>query len=135
MLRRSPVNCLEEITKRERVAWGAGRVVFRANLADIQVQLNEGWPMSTVYHRLRNSLGGLSYRAFTKLVNQHFRQAPKQVIRDYETISQGSESDGLARIGESATRRAQANDKKTNTSGRSAKFRPGPRIPDPRDLY
>jgi hypothetical protein len=43
----------EERNRSERVAWGTGRVVVRANLRVIQGLLEEGWPLTTVYQRVR----------------------------------------------------------------------------------
>ncbi len=100
----------------ERVAWGAGRVAFRANLPTIRDQLNAGWPMSTVYRRIQSSLAGLSYRAFTKLVSKQFRPATKLATTKHQAAT--------AQVGE-----------KPKALGEPPKFRPGPRIPDPKDLY
>ena len=126
---------LEVREKPVRVAWGAGRVAFRASLADIQDQLNAGWPMSTVHRRLQGSLAGLSYRGFVKLAAKYLSSAPKQRTRKNDVTNQSAQSAGLARIAEPITVREQTNDNKTITPGKPAKFRPGPRIPDPRDLY
>ena len=58
----------EEKNRSERVAWGTGRVVVRANLRTIQGLLDEGWPLTTVYQRVKNSLAGVSYRQFSEHV-------------------------------------------------------------------
>jgi hypothetical protein len=100
----------------DRVAWGAGRVAFRANLPTIQDELNAGWPMSTVYRRIQSSLAGLSYRAFTKLASKHCRPATKLATKQYHVAT--------APVVE-----------KPKPFGEPQKFRPGPRIPDPKDLY
>lgn len=100
----------------DRVAWGAGRVAFRANLPTIQDQLNAGWATSTVYRRIQSSLAGLSYRAFTKHVRKQFGPATKLATTKHQAAT--------APVVE-----------KPKALGQPQQFRPGPRIPDPKDLY
>ena len=107
---------LEDLKRHsDRVAWGAGRVAFRANLPTIQDQLNAGWAMSTVYRRIQSSLAGLSYRAFTKHVSKHFGSATKLVTKHQAATAPVVE--------------------KPKALGQTQQFRPGPRIPYPKDLY
>jgi hypothetical protein len=64
----------------ERVAWGTGRVVVRANLSVIQNMLEEGWPMTTIYSRLKDSLAGLRYRQFASHVRRHRKVTAKPSV-------------------------------------------------------
>ncbi len=124
----------EERNRSERVAWGTGRVVVRANLRVIQGLLEEGWPLTTVYQRVKNSLAGVSYRQFSEHVRRHLRSTSKQPMKKHAP----PQSNVLAQttsIVESSAQRGTANGEKPKPSGQSAIFRPGPRIPDPKDIY
>ncbi|MGI0086078.1 MAG: hypothetical protein ACREBQ_13445 [Nitrososphaerales archaeon] len=119
----------------DRVAWGVARVAFLANLPTIQEQLNAGWPMSATYQRAKSSLGGMSYRAFTKLVGKYFGPTLRQPIRKYEAAKQIISSAATASVVASQAQRGSVNDEKPRDPGRPARFRPGPRIPNPKDIY
>jgi hypothetical protein len=125
----------EERYSSDRVAWGTGRVAFRANLPTIQDMLAAGWPMSTVYQRVKGSLAGVSYRQFTTHVRKHFHSARRQPGRTYEARTDFIESAETAPAVKVPEHRRSANDEKPKATGRAAKFQPGPRVPDPKQLY
>jgi hypothetical protein len=52
-------------------AWGAGRVAFFAQLEEIRGLVAARWPLSQIYRERRQSLGGITYSAFTKYVRKH----------------------------------------------------------------
>ncbi|MCW3476243.1 TraK family protein [Limobrevibacterium gyesilva] len=63
--------------------WGVGRVAFFARIDAIRAELAQGWPLTAIYARHRESLG-ISYSGFCKLVSRHAadarpsrRQAPE----------------------------------------------------------
>src|SRR6185437_3341939 len=129
------MNLEEHGRPRKRVAWGVGRVVFRAKLANIQDQLNAGWPMSTIYHRLEDSLAGLSYRAFTKLVNKYCGSSHRPTIRRTETLASSAQPHLVSQITQPSAPQGRSNGKNITAPGKPTRFQPGPRNPNPADIY
>jgi hypothetical protein len=119
----------------KRVAWGTGRIVVRANLSTIQDLLADGWPMTTIYQRLIDSLGGVSYRQFTEHVRGRLRFTVKQATKKQHAIGVVDSTNEAASVGTSPLRTWIANREKSENPQRLAKFQPGPRVPDPKDLY
>jgi len=144
----------EERNRSERVAWGTGRVVVRANLRAIQGLLDEGWPLTTVYQRVKNSLAGVSYRQFSEHVRRHLRSTSKQPTKK-QAPTQSNVLAQTTSIVESSAQRGSANGEKPQTPEQTATiarrdesqtkkitstsafrgFEPGPKVPDLKDLF
>ncbi len=118
-----------------RTPWGVGRVQFRANLLTIKDLLDAGWPMSIVYHQVKGSLAGVSYRQFTNYVRKHLNSVRKPSKKNHEAIKRLIESTERASAAESLKAKGFANDEKSKTRGIPVKFQPGPIVPDPGQLY
>jgi len=119
----------------KRVAWGTGRVVVRANLSAIQDLLADGWPLTTIYQRLKDSLGGVSYRQFAEHVRTQLRSKAEHATKERHAIGVMDSTNETASVGTSLVQKWIADRKKSENPGRPAKFQPGPRIPDPKDIY
>jgi hypothetical protein len=119
----------------KRVAWGTGRIVVRTNLTAIQDLLADGCPLTTIYQRLKDSLGGVSYRQFAEHVRGQLRSTVKHATKKQHAIGVIDSTNETASVGASLVQKWIANREKSENPGRSAKFQPGPRVPDPKDLY
>jgi hypothetical protein len=115
----------------KRVAWGTGRVVVRANLSEIQELLATGWPLTTVFRRMNGSLGGVSYRQFAEHVRRELRSNAKDTTKEQRTIGDMDSTNEKA----SLVQQRLANRERSENPGRPAKFQPGPRVPNPKDIY
>lgn len=120
----------------ERIAWGAGRIAFRSRLSFIQQQVEAGSPLTAIYEQIKDSLAGMSYNAFTYHARKHLAIAVKQRRKGYDPVQESVVSFApFTRIESSSIQKGSASKTNINTPGKPAKFRPGPRVPDPRDLY
>jgi hypothetical protein len=63
-----------------RISWGTGRVSFKKHLPFIQQQIESGSPLTAVYERIKESLAGMSYNAFTYHARKHFASAVVQRV-------------------------------------------------------
>ena len=120
-----------ERNRSERVAWGTGRVVVRANLSAIQGLLDEGWPLTTVYQRVKNSLAGLSYRQFTDHVRRHCASTSKQPSKKLEAAKQCPES--VETADHASKHESRKRELQTNPLFRG--YVPGPKVPDLNELF
>ena len=91
--------------------------------------------MSIVYQRVKDSLAGVSYRQFTNHVRNHLNSARKSSDKKYQAIKRLVEPAERVQAAESLGQGGRANDEKPKATGRPVKFQPGPRVPDPRQLY
>ena len=71
----SPEHCMSPLPDRRRVK-GIGRVAFIANLDEITVELDAGWPIKAVYTKRVDRLG-MSYAQFARYVDQIVRRNPR----------------------------------------------------------
>lgn len=116
----------EQKLNTERAAWGDGRIAYAAHASRIQQLMTQGWPLKKIYRELQDQLTGLSYQQFTYHVR---KQTPKTAtppilaadtrdISQPETIERGMD---------------EQKQESSRTTGK--RFTPGPRIPDPSQLY
>lgn len=115
----------------QRLHWGIGRVAMYANLETIKDRLGQGYPKTLIYNELKDRLGGLSYSQFVAHVRKMSADSgsiPKnfsQKIDEPETtINKGFNLDERGK-----------HEKRKTSAGKPSKFTPGPRIPDPSQLY
>jgi len=54
---------------------GLARVVFRANLATIRIELDQGWTAKAIFERHHAKLGAMSYRQFCRYVADELDRA------------------------------------------------------------
>jgi len=98
-----------------RIPWGTGRIYFLAHKDTIEALMLQGWPLKHIYSHLATQLNGLSYPMFTLHVKR-FLGSSKFTTPTLQTPSTEIQT--------------------TTKPAPIAKFyRPGPRIPDPKDLY
>jgi hypothetical protein len=115
-------------SKTERAAWGHGRIAYAAHAQRIEQFIAQGWPLKKIYRELESQLNGLSYQQFTYHVrrqNQTKKPTPAQggmtsPIHDPDRLTPGGENEQIQ-----ALKRA----------GKPVRFQPGPRVPDPSQLY
>lgn len=119
----------------ERVAWGTGRVAFRANLPTIEKLLDDGWPMTAVYQRVKDSLAGLSYNQFTYHVRQQFPSGHKRRETKQNASKPSLQTDEAISVTETAMEGLAHDEKPKAAAGKPSKFQPGPKLPDPSKLY
>ncbi len=110
----------------DRAAWGEGRIAYAAHAPRIEQFIAQGWPLKKIYRELENQLNGLSYQQFTYHVRRQ-KEKPTTVqggmappIDDPECLTPGETNEQIQ-----APQRA----------GKPTRFQPGPRIPDPSQLY
>ncbi len=106
----------------KRVAWGTGRIVVRANLSTIQDLLADGWPMTTIYQRLIDSLGGVSYRQFTEHVRGRLRSTVKRATKKQHAIGVVDSTNETASVGTSPLRIWIANREKIRKSAKTGQI-------------
>jgi len=115
-----------------RAAWGDGRIVFAAHAKRIQDYMAQGWPLKKIYRELESQLTGLSYQQFA----YHVR---KQNKATKPSAMSGMTSDMAANTENQVhqTMRGQEDEQKQepSRSGKPGRFIPGPRVPDPSQLY
>jgi hypothetical protein len=56
--------------KKSRQSWGAGRAAFLAHATAICAEIDQGWPMTTVYQKFKDRVG-IGYRQFNRHVKAH----------------------------------------------------------------
>jgi|GEM_PF-2998977 len=115
----------------ERAAWGEGRIAYAAHASHIQQLIAQKWPLIKIYRELESQLLGLSYQQFTYHVR---RQTPKtapapRAQDDNGSVSAPEQSQTL----ETIERNQDEQNKTPNRTGK--RFVPGPRVPDPSQLY
>lgn len=114
--------------KTERAAWGEGRIAYAAHAQRIEQFITQGWPLKKIYRELESHLNGLSYQQFTYHVrrqNHKSSSSPSQrgiasPIEDQDRLTPGEEDEQI---------------QTPKRVGKPARFQPGPRIPDPSQLY
>jgi hypothetical protein len=138
----------EAILEQQRVAssrtvWGNGRAAFRANRPTIQKLLAEDWSMTTIYQRVQDSLAGISYRQFIKLVRKNFpstsqlRQAKNKPLT--QSIASAESTAQTPKLAAKETTKAETLD--TTPPPKPAPFefiksyKPGPKVPNLNDLF
>jgi hypothetical protein len=117
----------------DRVAWGTGRMAFLAHLAAITNLIDAGCPTTAIYEQLKHSLAGLSYNQFSFHVRKHFGSTSKQVGRK-RTMTRPSIDSAATKSVVTLARRTTNYDRPTSTE-EPIKFIPGPRMPNPKDIY
>ena len=118
---------VEETASTTRAAWGEGRIAFAANAEQIRERMNSGWPLKKIYRELESALGGLSYQQFAYHIR---RQKPKT------TAQTGSSSPSPATVETPVPPSLERGlHEKPKAPGQTTRFKPGPRIPDPTQLY
>ena len=130
----------EAILERERVAstrtaWGKARIAFRANRLAIKELLDADWPLTTIYQQAQDSLAGVSYSQFTFLVRKNFPSISQRRGGNDKPTSQSIASTEISSDIRSPIQRESAKNEKPSAPGSPAKFKPGPRLPDPKLLY
>jgi len=101
----------------KRAMWGDGRIIFAAH-AEIILQLIAcGWSIRKIHQEYNDTLSGLSYQQLA-----YYLQKEKQKVQSQQTTSteQAIQKSPLA---------------KSRDSEPVKRFRPGPRMPDPQQLY
>jgi len=106
-----------------RLPWGMGRIAFTAQRERIEAMLSQGYPKTMIYSELEPHLNGLSYTQFNTLIRKKIggsipRQSNKSVIPQENREEKAHEEN--------------SNDKPISTT---KKYQPGPRIPNPSELY
>jgi hypothetical protein len=136
----STFSITEAILERERVAstrtaWGKARIAFRANRLAIKELLDADWPLTTIYQQAQDSLAGVSYSQFTFLVRKNFPSISQRRGGNDKPSSQSIASTEMSSDIRSPIQREAAKNDKPSAPGSPAKFKPGPRLPDPKLLY
>ncbi len=110
----------------ERAAWGDGRIAYAAHANRIQQLMTQGWPLKKIYRELEDQLTGLSYQQFTYHVR---KQTPKTAASPIPAVDTRD-------ISQPETIERGTDEQKQEPSRATGKrFIPGPRIPDPSQLY
>jgi len=124
-----------EIVASTRTAWGKARIAFRANRLAIKELLDADWPLTTIYQQTQDSLAGVSYSHFTFLVRKNFPSISQWREGNDKPTSQSIASTEISTYMSSLIQREAAKNEKPNAPASPAKFKPGPRLPDPKLLY
>jgi hypothetical protein len=114
--------------KTDRAPWGEGRIAYAAHAQRIELFITQGWPLKKIYRELESQLNGLSYQQFTYHVRRQEKRK-KPTPTQNKITSPIEDQDRLTPGGE---------DEQTQTpkrAGKPTRFQPGPRIPDPSQLY
>ena len=112
-----------------RAAWGDGRIVFAAHARRIQEYMDSGWPLKKIYRELENQMTGLSYQQFA----YHVRKQNKS--KNPSASERGMNSIIEAPLQPEIRGQADEQNQEPNRNGKPSRFVPGPRIPDPSQLY
>lgn len=113
-----------------RAAWGDGRIVFAAHAKRIQEYMDSGWPLKKIYRELENQLTGLSYQQFA----YHVRKQNKAKNPTAVTES-GMNPTIETPLKQEIRGQEDEQNQESSRSGKPSRFIPGPRIPDPSQLY
>jgi Family of unknown function (DUF5338) len=107
--------------EKSRLEWGSGRVAFLAHQEQIRQMITAGHPQRHIYNQLEKELGGLSYSQFS----WHVRKK----LLDQKTVPVLAPDEPV----KAEPERAHEKPKKPGTG--TTRFKPGPRVPDPSQLY
>lgn len=120
----------DEKKAENRLAWGRGRMAFIAQQERIARMLADGWPQTMIYKELEPHLNGLSYSQFSV----HIR---KNILKTQKTGASRPEPSASTTTSQAAQVPVKPNTmepaalKKTGFKS----FVPGPKDPDPKDLW
>lgn len=112
--------------KTERAAWGEGRIAYAAHAQRIAQYIAQGWPLKKIYRELESQLNGLSYQQFTYHVRRQGQKEKPAADKagmtppSAVTAASGGQDEQIQAV---------------NRAGKPARYQPGPRIPDPSQLY
>jgi hypothetical protein len=94
-----------------RSYWGDGRIIYAVFKEQIQELIALEWSMSRIYQHLNLSSNGLTYQQLTYYLKKEQQQNSRQKEKS-DTLKLANKS-----------------------PGQEKKFIPGPRLPDPKQIY
>jgi hypothetical protein len=100
-----------------RTIWGDGRIIFAAHAEKIRQLIVCGWSIRKIHQEYNDTLSGLSYQQLAYYLHKEKQKEQSQKISSTEQTIQKSP---LA---------------KSRDSEPVKRFKPGPRMPDPQQLY
>ena len=113
-----------------RLAWGRGRMAFIAQQERIAKMIAEGWPQTMIYKELEPHLNGLSYSQFSVHIRKNILKSQKVgASRPEPRATAAATQVPDAPIKPSAMESAPI--KKAGFKS----FVPGPKDPDPKELW
>lgn len=98
-----------------RTQWGKARVLFLANLERVKAVVDEGWPLAHIYRENQNTLDTMSYGQFYHWARRYLSDEPPPARREKTPKPAAS--------------------KPARPVKEPKGFVPGPRVPDPDDLF
>jgi hypothetical protein len=104
-----------------RADWGSGRIAYAAHAQVIQDLLAKHWPLAKIYRELESQLGDLSYHQFVHHVRRNQLKAP--------------EKEAVKPITSNLERGKDETPENRRSSAQPTRYRPGPKVPDPNELY
>ncbi len=118
--------------EKSRKMRGQNLVPFLAHLEKVRPEIEAGWPIKAVYQRYEATLD-MSYIQFTRYVNRYIKQnatAPKAKAPTLEQVTPPSK--GTPPISVTPTQTESP-----SSSGKPGfkQFVPGPKDPDPKELW
>lgn len=118
----------DENKAENRLAWGRGRMAFVAQQERIAKMLAEGWPQTLIYKELEPHLNGLSYSQFSV----HIR---KNILKNQKTAASRPEPGTVISTAPSEPVKPAISEAEPVPKRSFKSFIPGPKDPDPKDLW
>ena len=121
----------DEKKSENRLAWGRGRMAFMAQQTRITKMLAEGWPQTMIYKELEPHLNGLSYSQFS----MHIR---KNILKTQKTGASRPQSTPIPEQAQQTLpepMKAIETDLAPTQKPGFKSFVPGPKDPDPKELW
>ncbi len=118
--------------EKSRKMRGQNLVPFLAHLEKVRPEIEAGWPIKAVYQRYEATLD-MSYIQFTRYVNRYIKQnatAPKAKAPVMEQAAPPSKS-----VQPSSVTQTPAESPSTHVKPGFKQFVPGPKDPDPKELW
>ena len=113
-----------------RLAWGRGRMAFIAQQEHIAKMIAEGWPQTMIYKELEPHLNGLSYSQFSVHIRKNILNSQK--------VGASRPEPGATATAIPVPDTPMKPSTMESTSIKKAGFKsfvPGPKDPDPKELW
>jgi hypothetical protein len=120
----------DEKKAENRLAWGRGRMAFIAQQDRIARMIAEGWPQTMIYKELEPHLNGLSYSQFSVHIRKNILKTQKVGASQPEPRAAAT----AVPVPDTPLKSSALESASIKKAGFKS-FVPGPKDPDPKELW